>query len=107
MAMALQPSPKTLGPRPQAADRSPQRTNQPSPYLQLGPGYARPCGPNRGEATDARGPWLLNRPLPRYDHAYRLHGQKPSRVMKCVTRGVWIPKWHPQREDADADTDTP
>src|ERR1017187_7694444 len=35
MALALQPSPKTLSPRPQAPDRSPQRANQPSRYLHL------------------------------------------------------------------------
>src|SRR5690349_21195440 len=37
MALALQPSPKTFSPRPQAPDRSPQRANQPSRYLHLGP----------------------------------------------------------------------
>src|SRR5437870_3605389 len=36
MALALQPSSKTLSARPQAPDRPPQRANQPSRYLHLG-----------------------------------------------------------------------
>src|ERR1700682_2695184 len=35
MAMALQPSPKTLSPRPQASGRPTTRANQPSRYLHL------------------------------------------------------------------------
>src|SRR5436309_7640234 len=35
MAMAIQPSTKTLSPRPQAPARSPQRANQPPRYLHL------------------------------------------------------------------------
>src|ERR1700676_5290343 len=36
MALALQPSPKTLSPRPQAPNRPTQRANQPTRDLQLG-----------------------------------------------------------------------
>src|SRR5271154_3570954 len=54
MALALQPSTKTLSPRPQAPDRSPQRANQPARYLQLVLG-ARACAGHGRDRTPRAG----------------------------------------------------
>src|SRR5579864_8915629 len=76
MALALQPSPKTLSPRPQAPDRPPQRANQPSRDLHLDRGHrtepaaARPQRVQTGQAGPRRigceelHDLLLGRPRP-------------------------------------------
>src|SRR5205085_754096 len=55
MALALQPSTKTLSPRPQAPDRPPQRTNQPSRDLQLALSRRRPPAAQQSKIRDYEG----------------------------------------------------
>jgi hypothetical protein len=48
-----------------------EKSSRGSHCTPLARGHARRRGLTWREATDARHPWLLDRPLPRYDHAYR------------------------------------
>src|SRR6202035_1472012 len=57
MALALQPSPKTLSAQPQAPHRPTTRANQPSRYLQL--------GAQRKLEPDARGTARVDAPATR------------------------------------------